>query len=62
MSALAAATVTFLGGQSMFLLKLWVREAVSSFCPARVSAGTQTKTKTPSSMAMRATGSFSWKT
>jgi len=30
-TATAAATVTFLGGQSMFLAKLGVRDAVSSF-------------------------------
>ena len=52
---------TFFGGQSMFLLKLGVCEAVSSLCPIRVSAGTQTSTKTPKITAARAAESASRK-
>lgn len=51
------ATITFFGGQSMFLLKLGAWDAGSSFCPTRVSAGTHTSTATPSNTAARASRS-----
>ena len=50
--ATAVVTAAFFGGQSMFL-KLGACEAVSSFCPARVSAGTHTSTRALSSAARR---------
>ncbi len=48
------ATVTFLGGQSMFLLKLGVSEDVSSRCPTLVSVGTHNSTRTPTTAVARA--------
>jgi hypothetical protein len=46
-------TVTFLGGQSMFLLKLGASDEVSSRCPTLVSAGTHSNTNTTTSAAVR---------
>ena len=55
----AAVTVTFFGGQSMFLAKLGACDAVSSFCPIRVSPGTHTSTTMPSRTTARASRSLS---
>jgi hypothetical protein len=52
-TATTEAIVTFFGGPSTFL-KLGACDAVSSLCPTRVSAGTHTSTRTPSTTAVRA--------